>query len=320
MKKLSAIAILLLGVVALNAQHPIYPFFDDKGAVRLETVELNDASDTLVSVFHRADDIVWSRIVYRIIDMRYKQNYQLYFPVITEQGTSDRNLFRVILDAIGEGLPVYQRIEGNIKPVFAVDNILPKSQIPPTLMVYDQAIADEMAEQGDTCYSNVACSNEMLYNYNAETDQLVFNEFAYSNGAFIRNQLKYMIQEIVFFDKHTSRLYSKIIAIAPLQSDKIQTQDDVMTAINQSMLFWISFDELRPYLARQYMIPQSNDTKRMTYDEFFAKKLYTSYILGDSNMYNRMFPSYTRSEEEIKKEQQRVFDELLNFEQDLWEY
>lgn len=320
MKKLSAIAILLFGVVALNAQHPIYPFFDDKGSVRLETVELNAAADTLVSVFHRADDIVWSRIVYRIIDMRYKQNYQLYFPVITEKGTSYRNLFRVILDGIGDGLPVYQRLDGDIKPVLSDENILPKAQIPPTLMVYNQERADEAAEQNDTCYSNVACSNEMLFNYDAETNQLIFNEYAYSNGAFIRNQLKYLIQEIVFFDKHTSRLYSKIVAIAPLQSDKIQNKDDLMAAVNESMLFWVAFDELRPYLAKQYMIPQLNDTKRMTFDEFFAKKMYSSYLLGDSNMYNRMFLNYAKTEEEVRKEQQRVLDELLNFEQDLWEY
>lgn len=339
MKKLSAIAILLLGVVAANAQHPIYPFFDDKGAVRLETVELNDAADTLVSVFHRADDIVWSRIVYRVIDMRYKQNYQLYFPVVTEAGTNYRNLFRVILDGIADGLPVYQRLDGDIKPVFTKENILPKSQIPTQLMIYDQAKADAAAEQNDTCYSDVRCSNEMLFNYDEDNDKLVFNEYAYSNGSFIRNQLKYLIQEIVFFDKHTSRLYSKIIAIAPLQSDKIQNKDDVMAAVNESMLFWLAFDELRPYLAKQYMIPQSNDTKRITFDEFFAKKLYTSYLLGDSDMYNRMFPAYAaklysaepvdstgvdkrkaKMEEAIKKEQQRVADELLNFEQDLWEY
>ena len=68
------------------------------------------------------------------------------------------------------------------------------------------------------------------------------------------------------------------------------------------------------------MIPQANDTRRITFEEFFAKKLYTSYILGDSNMYTRMSPNYAKNETDVKKEQQRIFDELLNFEQDLWEY
>ena len=38
-------------------------------------------------------------------------------------------------------------------------------------------------------------------------------------------------------------------------------------------------------------------------------------------MYNRWIPDYTFSDvESIKKEQDRIATELLNFEQDLWEY
>ena len=37
-------------------------------------------------------------------------------------------------------------------------------------------------------------------------------------------------------------------------------------------------------------------------------------------MYNRWIPDYSGSKEEIRKEQNRIATELLNFEQDLWEY
>ena len=137
----------------------------------------------------------------------------------------------------------------------------------------------------------------------------------------MRNQLKYLVQEVVFFDKHTSRLYTKIMAIAPLQSDKISTRDgDVMAAMRESIMFWIPFDALRPYMAMQYIIPNRNETKRVTFDEFFQKRLFTSYIVGEGNMYNRWIPDYARTEEEVRKEQERIAAELLNFEQDLWEY
>ena len=145
-----------------------------------------------------------------------------------------------------------------------------------------------------------------------------FNFFPYEN--FAKNQLKYIIQEQVFFDKHNSRLYSKIIAIAPMQSDRITATEDINAAVHSAILFWIPFDKLRPYLAKQYVIPEKNDTKRVTFDEFFAKKLYTSYILGDQNVHSRMITRTVRTEKEMKVEQQRIFDELLNFEQDLWEY
>ncbi len=87
-----------------------------------------------------------------------------------------------------------------------------------------------------------------------------------------------------------------------------------------SILCWFSFDELRPYLAKQILIPNGNESERMTYDEFFAQKLYSSYLLGDSNMYNRMLLEYVVDPIKIKKEQSRIETEIMNFEQDLWEY
>ena len=74
------------------------------------------------------------------------------------------------------------------------------------------------------------------------------------------------------------------------------------------------------YLAMQYAIPNRNEVKRVTFDEFFQKHLYTSYIVGEGNMYNRWIPDYAKTEADVKKEQQRIATELLNFEQDLWEY
>ena len=76
------------------------------------------------------------------------------------------------------------------------------------------------------------------------------------------------------------------------------------------------------------MIPRSNnDIERVTFDEFFIKKLYSSYLVGASNVYDRMIPDYVSYNEdteqyhaEILKEQERIERELLNFEQDLWEY
>ena len=100
MKKLNVIIVLLmLSSVSLMAQHQINSFFNKNGTVRLETQELIDSSDSLASVFHRADDVIWSRVVYRIIDMRYKQNLQLYFPTNADDPQYN-NLLKVICLAI----------------------------------------------------------------------------------------------------------------------------------------------------------------------------------------------------------------------------
>ena len=319
MKKLFFIVLLFAGVFTANAQHQINSFFNQNGTIRLETQELDEASDTLASVFHRTEDVVWSRLIYRVIDMRYKQNYQLYFPV-TSADPQYRNLFKVMLDAIVDGRPVYEKSQepGDIKPL--LETPLAKDQIPGLLNTDREGISD-----GD-----IATSDYMLIHYDSVTDKMSFNDYMYQQ--YVRNQLKFMILEVVFFDKHYSRLFSKIIAIAPMSSEDIEGEDTPITdALYQSIRFWVVYDDFRPYMARQYMIPQNNDSKRVTFEQFFAQKLYTSYIIGDSNMYDRMLAeAATRGrdeqedkaiiEKELKKEQQRIENELMTFELDLWEY
>jgi gliding motility associated protien GldN len=311
MKKLGFVIIALFGVVSVFCQHQVNSFFDDMGIVRLETQELSEAADTIISVFHRADDVVWSRTVYRIIDMRFRQNYQLYNPVSSEDPQYS-SLFKVMLKAIENGMPIYEKSStiGDVKPYF---NLPPMArEVIPTLLNTDRT-----GELGD---GDIATSEYMLLNYDSTTQEMRFNNYSYKG--FVRNQLKYMIQEVVFFDKHYSRLYSKILAIAPLHSDNVTYYDGmpVMEALYGQILFWVPFDYFRPYMAQQYLMPNRNDTKRITFDDFFAQKLYTSYIVGASNIYDRMIPDYVKTREEIVYEQQLIESELLNFELDLWEY
>ena len=313
-KKLSIIACLMLGVFTAHAQHKVISFFDEVGSARIQTEEYSEAHDTIVMVEHRWDDVIWSRYVYRIIDMRYKQNYQLYFPTKSDE-IDYRNLFKVITDAVVDGMPIYEKNMETIKPDFKQDPVS-RTSIPMMFMV-DDPLVDY---SDDPSHYDISSSDAMLVHYDSIADELSFHFYPFEK--IVKNQIKYLTQEIVFFDKHTSRLHTKIMAIAPLQSDKISTRDNsnIMQSLRESIMFWIPFDGLRPYLAMQYAIPNRNETKRVTFDEFFQKRLYTSYIVGEGNMYNRWIPDYTGDEEKVRQEQERIATELLNFEQDLWEY
>ena len=309
-KKLSIIACFVLGITTAQAQHIPTQFLDEYGSARITTEEFSNAHDTVVIINHRIDDVIWARYVYRIIDMRFKQNFQLYFPVLSDD-PDYRNLFKVITDAVIDGMPIFEKQTGTIKPDFKQEPAA-KKVIPGMFLQGNQLDGDPDLD--------ISTSNDMVVHYDSIEDKFSFNFYPFE--PLVRNQLKYLTQEVVFFDKHTSRLHTKIIAIAPLYSEKIMAKDSsqVMTALNQSIMFWIPFDLLRPYLAMQYAIPNRNETKRVTYDEFFQKRLYTSYIVGEGNMYNRWIPDYANTYEDIKKEQDRIATELLNFEQDLWEY
>lgn len=311
MKKVCLIIFALVGFATTQAQYQVNSFFDNMGIVRLETQELSETADTLVSKFHRADDIVWSRVVYRIIDMRFKQNYQLYNPVSSED-PQYKSLFLVMLNAIKDGMEVYEKSSevGDIKPYFNLPP-MPREMIP-TILNTDRT--------GELSDGNIATSEYMLLNYDSTTNEMRFNNYTYKG--FVRNQLKYVIQEIVFFDKHYSRLYSKILGIAPMHADNTTYYDGqpIMEALYGQILFWVPFDAFRPYMAQQYVMQSDNESKRVTFDDFFLKKLYTSYVVGASNVYDRMIPDYATTPEAIAKEQERIEWELLSAEQDLWEY
>lgn len=309
-KKLSIIACFVLGITTAQAQHVPTQFLDEYGSARITTEEFSSAHDTVVMINHRIDDVIWARYVYRIIDMRFKQNFQLYFPVLSDD-PDYRNLFKVITDAVIDGMPIFEKQTGTIKPDF--------KQEPAAKKVIPGMFLQGNPLDGDPDL-DISTSNDMVVHYDSIEDEFSFNFYPYES--LVRNQVKYLTQEVVFFDKHTSRLHTKIIAIAPLYSERITITDStqVMGALNESIMFWVPFDLLRPYLAMQYAIPNRNETKRVTYDEFFQKRLYTSYIVGEGNMYNRWIPDYANTYEDIKKEQDRIATELLNFEQDLWEY
>ena len=311
MKKFGFIVILLVGTLTLNAQvldpQEVLPFFEENGTVRFETEELEDAADSLVVVKHRKDDVVWHRLVYRVVDLRFKQNFQLYFPVNPDDPIY-MSLFRLITDAVEHGMPIYDVDPRNFKPNFEESNrVKPQDYRKGTYFV-------AMDSEGTFDTND---DESFIISYDSVSGQVIHNWDRYNN--FVRNQVKYLIQEIIFFDKHTSRLHRQIIAIAPLQPD-LATASEPMEFLKGSVRFWILYNDLRPYLAKQYMIPLGNESKRVTFDEFFQKRLFTSYLVGEANIYNRMILDYATEEAAAKKEQERIETEILSFEQDLWEY
>lgn len=306
MKKISVLALFVFAFVAAQAQHPINSFFAPDGTVRLETQELSEVADSIVTLKHRTEDVVWRRDIYRVIDMRQKQNFQLYFPIEPDDPTY-MSLYRLIVDAVQKGLTIFYPSERILKPWFAEENIVPRNKI------IDQFVVGgigELDREDETSY---------ILNYDSVADELRFQPYNYQT--YVRNQLKYLVYEVIFFDRSTSRMYRKIVAIAPLQPDQATGgPEEPGRFMRESVKFWMLYDELRPYLASQYLIPTQNESKRVSFEEFFEKHLYSSYIVGEGNMYNRMILDYCLTEKEAKQEQDRIEYELLTFEQDLWEY
>jgi gliding motility associated protien GldN len=86
-------------------------------------------------------------------------------------------------------------------------------------------------------------------------------------------------------------------------------------------LFWIPFETLRPYLVQQEtMISDRNSAARVSFDDLFIMRRFGSYIYKSSNQTNRGILEYAGTLDDVKSEQERIRVEMLDFEQDLWEY
>ena len=222
MKKISIIVLALLGYTMTFAQHSVNSFFDDMGIVSLETQELKESADSLVTVFHRKDDVVWSRVVYRIIDLRFKQNYQLYTP-LSPFDPAYSSLLKVMLMAVADGMPVYAKDNnGDLRPSFKADAKIVGTDVFSLLDVYN--LTDFDADEETRAYERILRLDSAQ---NVEFNAGAFPRFA-------KNQLKYMIQEVVFFDKHYSRMYSKILSIAPMHADNILSEDATVMVVENA--------------------------------------------------------------------------------------
>lgn len=341
MKKLSFVIIALFAFSTIQAQIPFSfdldahqkdslnqalisqkSFFDADGLVYQEPQrELKKSLANKAGLFHRKDDVVWSRVVYRIVDMRFKQNYELYTPISADDKMNS-SLLKTVLLAMADSMPVYPKSNNakdcEVRPIF--------EKYDANKLVGEEALS-LLDVQGLTNWDDEDVRKDQRVLRYDSTGVLTLNTTSYST--FAKNQLKYLIQEVVFFDKHYSRLYSKITAIAPMHADNVamNSEMDPMQAVYGQILFWIKYDDLRPYLAQQYVTATDNNSNGVTLDDFFTLKLYSSYVLGVNNVYSRMVPQFVTNESDLEvkqkaihREQRKIENELLNTEQDLWEY
>ncbi len=75
-------------------------------------------------------------------------------------------------------------------------------------------------------------------------------------------------------------------------------------------------------LSRTAFYNPKNDSQVSSYDDLFFKRRFSSYIIRESNEYdNRAISQYIlQGGIPQMRESQRIYNEIFNMEQDLWEY
>jgi len=127
--------------------------------------------------------------------------------------------------------------------------------------------------------------------------------------------IQYKIKEDWFFDKERSVLDRRIIGIAPV----VYRIDGNGNIAGLRELFWLYFPECRYVFQNFFVQNRHNDSQRMSFDDLFWKRMFQSFIVKETNLYDRDIDSYKAGVDALL-ESERIKEKIFNFEHDLWSF
>lgn len=134
---------------------------------------------------------------------------------------------------------------------------------------------------------------------------------------------KFRIKEEWVFDKESSRMFVRILGIAPIKRVTRSDGTDLIPGQPEfAPMFWVYYPDCRPLLAKYEAFNGKNYGARMTWEEFFENRAFSSYITKSTldNPYDRTLRSYIKDPILRLLEGDNIKEKIFNYEQDLWSY
>ena len=132
---------------------------------------------------------------------------------------------------------------------------------------------------------------------------------------------RFRIKEEVIFDKESSRLFWRILGIAPVK--------DVITSAGVNLgpteLFWVYYPDMRPVFAKYEVYNGKNFGARMSWEELFESRMFYGRIIKSTmdNPYDKRLDEYGGlKDNKILQllEGETIKDKIFIYEQNLWSY
>ncbi len=228
------------------------------------------------------EDVVWRRDIYRELDLNEDANAGLYYPV--EPIGNQMNLFTSIFRLMMTGkINVYQyRMDGN-ESFAAADRVQPLA---------------------------------FLDNYHIYYEKQNNGRIKLDNSDIPSSEVKaYYIKESTYYDQRSATFHTKVLALCPIMT----RDDDFGDGGTKYPLFWVKYDDLAPFLAKQQMMTSNlNNAAVMSVDDYFIRTQYKGKIYKTNNMLGKTLAQYCPNDSAMTKEQKRIEAELAAFEKNLW--
>ena len=233
----------------------------------------------------READISWEKRVQRVIDSREKLNLPFR--------SQELNLFTVLKTMITNG-----EITAFSDEQFK--NVLPPAEIEGKMIDMDTSVTLDP----DTYEEKIVIAR---------------------NDINWEDIYQYRIKEVWYFDKQRSVMDVRILGIAPIY----QSPKDKEAGIPPAPMFWIYYPESRMPMSKFRVFNEENDIAPMTWADLFDTRVFSSYIYKRSNVLDYRLKDFfvpdpddteNRAGIDMLLHSEKIKNELLNFEHDLWEY
>ena len=229
-------------------------------------------------------DLQWMKVVQRELNISKGKNAAIFYPEMpNEDGES---LYFIIMRLLAKG------------QISAYDQ---------EYRMFDDAHKINFGEFLDNRYIDYTLAK-------GSTEKNPVYEF--EDADILSNMVKsYYIIEKWEFDTRSNQMKPRVEAICPVQ----YREDDWSGETKRYPMFWVKLNDIRPYLAQQYVFTDDdNNLPRYSIDDFFKLNMYTGEIYKTKNLRNmglrQMFPDTTA----FKHAQDSIERRLRSFNQDLW--
>ena len=244
-------------------------------------INLTERAKSQYPVNTTPQEVDWKREIYRTISLENETNASLYYPI--EPMGESMNLFTLLFKNI---------LNGNI-----------------TAYTYNLDGYESFTEE------NIVDPKTMLENYRIYYEESNNTITVGKSDIPSAEVLSYYVKESHYYDQRSGTYGKHITAICPV----LHRSGEYSSEVTKYPMFWLKYEDIATYLVQQSIMTSSlNNASSMTIDDFFKKGCYEGEIYKTVNTRNLAIAQYCTDSVSVKKEQEKIEQQLKDFKENLW--